>query len=67
VFFAGLFAEIVVLCPFGFGQDRADDLESGQCDAFSNVFVHGVLLFLWVNVFGNPFEITAVMASKITH
>jgi len=40
----GLFPEVLVLSPGGFGQYGADELIAFEGDLFSNLFVHGLVL-----------------------
>jgi len=40
----GLFPEVFVLSPGGFGQNGADELIAFEGDFFSNLFVHGLVL-----------------------
>ena len=43
----GLCAEVVVLGPFGLGQDGGDDLVAFEGDFFLNVFFHGLFLLVF--------------------
>ena len=43
----GLFSEVLILDPFGFGQHGADDFVAFQGDFFSDVFFHGRFLLVF--------------------
>jgi hypothetical protein len=50
----GLFPEVLVLSPGGFGQNGVDDLIAFQGDLFSNLFVHGLILLCRVFLIIEP-------------